>query len=264
MEENKNERGAIIVEATISLSAFMFAVFMFLSVANICFSQAKMQIAINTTAREISQYMYLYGLSGLNQAQAELHKGGEAARATIRTVSEGVSIIGNSAAEIQGSMENAMTNTDKIGEMYEQISQEIDKGSSAVQSIQAELEKLAEDPGTFILGCAQLFADGTIEVAKSRLIAAPLAKALVKKHLAAYEGQSEEEFLRWIGIVPGGNGTYLDGLDFSESLLCPGGEEEIKITVKYQIRVLDFFHLDLRMNFEQTASTTPWMAGSLW
>lgn len=263
MEEARNERGAIIVEATISLSVFMFAIFIFLSVTNICLAQAKVQVAINTTAREISQYMYLYGLTGLNESQAELHKGGEAAKASIGAVTEGVSIIGSSAADIKGSAENVASDPSKIGEAYEQISEKINEGADAAQSIQAELEKIAEDPGNFILGCAQLFADGAIDEAKSHLIAAPLAKTLTKKHLASYEEQSEEDFLRWLGVVPGGNGTYMSGLDFTDSELCPGGEEEIKIVVKYQVRVLDLLNLDIRMNFEQSASTKPWMAGSL-
>ena len=55
----------------------------------------------------------------------------------------------------------------------------------------------------------------------------------------------------------------MSGLDFTDSELCPGGEEEIKIVVKYQVRVLDLLNLDIRMNFEQSASTKPWMAGSL-
>ena len=144
MEEARNERGAIIVEATISLSVFMFAIFIFLSVTNICLAQAKVQVAINTTAREISQYMYLYGLTGLNESQAELHKGGEAAKASIGAVTEGVSIIGSSAADIKGSAENVASDPSKIGEAYEQISEKINEGADAAQSIQAELEKIQE------------------------------------------------------------------------------------------------------------------------
>lgn len=56
----KKQKGAIVVEATIALSAFMFAIFTILSIVNICFIQARLGVALNTAAKEISQYSYLY------------------------------------------------------------------------------------------------------------------------------------------------------------------------------------------------------------
>ncbi len=43
----KSEDGAIIVEATISLSTFMFFIVTLLTIVNICYVQSKMGIAIN-------------------------------------------------------------------------------------------------------------------------------------------------------------------------------------------------------------------------
>lgn len=57
----KSESGSVTVEATISLSAFMFAIVTILTIINICIVQARVSYAINTTAKEISQYSYLYG-----------------------------------------------------------------------------------------------------------------------------------------------------------------------------------------------------------
>ena len=51
----ENENGAIVVEATISLSVFIFVIFTILSIVNICYIQAKMSTALDTAAREISQ-----------------------------------------------------------------------------------------------------------------------------------------------------------------------------------------------------------------
>ena len=60
----KKENGAIVVEATISLTAFMFAILTVIMVLDICYTQAKIGIALNATAKEISQYSYLYSLTG--------------------------------------------------------------------------------------------------------------------------------------------------------------------------------------------------------
>ena len=48
------DSGAIVVEAIISLTSFVFAIVTVLTVVNICLIQARMAHAINTTASEIS------------------------------------------------------------------------------------------------------------------------------------------------------------------------------------------------------------------
>lgn len=49
------ESGSVTIEATISLSAFMFAIVTILTIVNICIAQARIAYAINTTAKEISE-----------------------------------------------------------------------------------------------------------------------------------------------------------------------------------------------------------------
>ena len=58
--KKKDENGAIIAEATVSLTAFMFAILIILWLINICYVQAKMAVALNSAAKEMSQYSYLY------------------------------------------------------------------------------------------------------------------------------------------------------------------------------------------------------------
>ena len=53
-----DENGAIVVEATISLTAFIFAILIILQLVNICYVQSKMAVALNSA--EMSQYSYLY------------------------------------------------------------------------------------------------------------------------------------------------------------------------------------------------------------
>ncbi len=62
----KKEQGAVVVEATISLTAFIFAIFIILSIVDICYVQAKMGIALNSAAKEMSQYAYLYEALGIS------------------------------------------------------------------------------------------------------------------------------------------------------------------------------------------------------
>ena len=53
--KQKKERGAIVVEATISLTAFIFAIFTILMIVDVCYTQAKISTALNSATKEISQ-----------------------------------------------------------------------------------------------------------------------------------------------------------------------------------------------------------------
>ena len=64
----KDENGAIVVEATLSLTTFLFLFFMVFSIITSARCQAIIGSAINNTAKEISQYSYLYGLTGINDS----------------------------------------------------------------------------------------------------------------------------------------------------------------------------------------------------
>jgi hypothetical protein len=64
----KRERGAIIVEATISLTAFMFVMFTLLSVIQIAYTQARITVALDSAAKEIAEYSHIYYATGLDDS----------------------------------------------------------------------------------------------------------------------------------------------------------------------------------------------------
>lgn len=256
----KNERGAIVVEATISLSIFMFAIVTLLSVVNICYAQAKISVAINTTAKEISQYSYLYGLTGLNQKQAELYAGSESARTSIDNTLESVTTLFDSVSEIGDSVSGGLSDSSQTGSAFDEISSALNSGESSLQSIQSELESVASDPKEFIIGCAKLLGNGVIEEFKSKAIAAPLAKSMVQKHLVSSSSDNCESFLKHLGVVPV-NDSYLSGLDFSDSVIFLNGSDDIKVIVHYDIQVIQLLGIDIKFSFTQCAATKAWFTG---
>ena len=86
----ENENGAIVVEATISLSVFIFVIFTILSIVNICYIQAKMSTALDTAAREISQYSYLYFKGEFDKKVGSMMAAGADAGAKVDTIAKGV------------------------------------------------------------------------------------------------------------------------------------------------------------------------------
>lgn len=83
MSDKNNERGAIIIEGALSLTFFMFAIFTIYSMFHICLAQARIGAALNSTAKEISQYSYVYDLTGLNTKQANLAAYGGSAESVL-------------------------------------------------------------------------------------------------------------------------------------------------------------------------------------
>ena len=62
----KNQEGAVVIEATISLTAFMFLIITILAITNICLAQAKIGTMVNGIAKDVSNYTYVYSMTGLN------------------------------------------------------------------------------------------------------------------------------------------------------------------------------------------------------
>ena len=60
----KRQEGIATVEAIISLTIFIFVFTAIYSIINLCLVQAKVQMALNTSAKEISQYILIPKLRG--------------------------------------------------------------------------------------------------------------------------------------------------------------------------------------------------------
>lgn len=257
----KAEKGAITVEATISLSAFMFAIVTILSIINICTVQAKIGVAINTTAKELSQYCYLYSLTGFAESEAKLRENGvedtqelNAIMGNIGTVFDEIQNLGEGNPQSDIDVDTIMADVEsKIGSV-----ENIEAAGSAIGN---SLETIAEDPKSLIMGMAKMLASDGLELAKSKIIAAPLSKGLCKKHLVNSSESDVEAYLKSLGIVPGADGKYLSGLDFSESTLFPYGSNEITVSVNYKVKVIPLLPIDFEYEFRQTAITNGWLAG---
>ncbi len=273
----KEEKGAIIVESTISLTAFIFMIIMILSIINICYVQAKIGIAIHETAKDISLYSYIYGLTGLDEKRIELAEGGTEAKTKIDNSLNAMTAITDSVANIRDDIVET-TNSDSVESVYNNLNTLVEtyKGETvnitdSVGIIQQQLESISEDPKAFLIGSFKYLATTGINTVTSHLVAAPLAKIITKGHLKDSPEGNCEVFLKQMGIIPK-NSSYLKGMDFSNSTLFNPiyevGEDgsqkakasnEIKIIAVYKIKVMQLLPVDITLNFCQTAVTKGWL-----
>ena len=253
----KGESGSVTIEATISLSTFMFAIVTLLTIVNICVAQSKIGIAINSSAKELSQYSYLYAITGLNESEAALN---DAATEEKQKINDRIQTVNDTFTEIQNlavSVGEAAESQDLSG-----LLSQLEKTGDSAGELKATMEEIAKDPKGVAFGLLKVIGSKGLDAAKSRLIAAPLAKTLSKKNLVSEKSGDVDAYLKHLGVVPSANGSYIDGLDFSQSTIFPGGSNEIKICVSYDVKVIALLPIDFSFHFEQTAITQGWLCGS--
>lgn len=262
MQAGERERGAVTIEATISLTAFLFMFLMIYSLITICRAQAHIQVAIDNTAKEISQYSYLYGMTGIQEAVDAVKESAasdaDGINEMIKNVSsifEGIQKLGDTGATMDISdMDGAISTWNTAnGQLTSNV-------TAAKQSIEA----IAQNPQELLLGMARIIGTEVLDVAVSKAIAEPISRALVKKHLKRYNNDTADAFCKSVGIIPGtylGNRSYFNGLDFSNSTLFAGTSDTITIIVSYKIKLLQLLPVDIEFNITQSAKTLGWMHG---
>ena len=274
--KKENENGAVTIEATIALSAFLFMFMMIYSIITIARAQAHIQIAINNTAKEISQYSYLYGLSGLDSSLAGFQAKADETKVQVDSTVNKVdslashigtcfdslqTLVGDTKTTIQsGDISQISSSFGTISEDYDKLKENGAVVEADVDELKADIEAMAEDPQALLFGMARLVGSEALEVGKSRLIAEPITRALIKKHLKRYEGDTAENFCKSVGIVPDGT-SYFDGIDFSNSTLFPYGSEEITIVANYKVKLLQLLPVDVELEITQSAITKGWLHG---
>lgn len=253
MKTGKQEKGVIIVEATFIIPMFIFLIITIMWVVNLCTAQAKIQMAINSAAKEISTYSYLYGLTGLNDKRAEMNEAGKMATGNIDNAIDGVSKIYSGLSSTSESGQQAI-NGDLSGAIGS-----LDQGKSEIQSggesLKGVYEQIKKDPKGFLISLGKATGNVAIDSATG-YAAGALGKYFSEKHLETSK-LSADAHLRKLGVVGG-----FDGVDFSHSRYCLGGSDDITIVAEYQLKPLQFFKIDVKYTIVQTGRTKAWFGVS--
>lgn len=250
---NKQEKGAIVVEATIALTSFIFFIYILLTVINVCLAQAKIGIAVNAAAKELSQYCYLYSLTGVEKISANLEEKGQVSDGVVDDVADGIETV-------YGELENMAGGNSSVGSVK-------NSASNAYNSFKSGASTVSEDPKQFIMSLIFASANDLFQAGKNS-VGGLIVKNLVKKNLRSNtEGTnldaSVEYFLKHCGVVPDGD-SYLGGLDFGATEIMPQGAENnlvIKIVADYEIRFIRLLNLDLTVHMNACGTTQAWAVG---
>lgn len=272
----KKNQGVITVEATLTLTAFMFFFMMLYDLLTVCITQAKVAEALNNTAKEFSQYSYIIGVTGLDKSVAQLQENANTKKEDVNNTISNIASLYEATQNVGKDMKGAVANTDtsdlssiaaSVQTMYDSVKSNADQSKEQIDNLKETVSTIAEDPKKFIFGIGQLIMSEGLEIFKSQLIVDPLARGMMKKHLMTSKGQSNEDLeqiLQGMRIVPGsrfGKTSYINGIDFSHSTLFPYGSDEITIVAEYKIKIIPLLPVNLEYSVKQKASTKGWLHG---
>ncbi len=215
-------KGSLTIEASLSLSIFLFAFVTLLSFINIARTESRIQHAINQSAKELSYYLYVF-----DQAVVLEERG--VAEEDIEVMVDNLIQMNQFIGEGGYPPQFAETNQQQM---------QVTASSSTPAEVIGWLTEVAlNDPASIT----------------SNIVAETLASQLVPKYL--YPGSTMAEIdqqLKSLHVVDG-----LSGLDFKQSSLLADGES-INIVVEYRIgsMIPSFFNKDIVIS--QTASTATW------
>ena len=272
----KKNQGVITVEATLTLTAFMFFFMMLYDLLTVCITQAKVAEALNNTAKEFSQYSYIIGVTGLDKSVGQLQENANTKKEDVNNTISNIASLSEATQNVGKDMKGAVANTDtsdlssiaaSVQTMYDSVKSNADQSKEQIDNLKETVSTIAEDPKKFIFGIGQLIMSEGLEIFKSQLIVDPLARGMMKKHLMTSKGQSNEDLeqiLQGMRIVPGsrfGKTSYINGIDFSHSTLFPYGSDEITIVAEYKIKIIPLLPVNLEYSVKQKASTKGWLHG---
>lgn len=241
--KEKCEKGAVVIEAALSLSVFMFFIVTILSIVNICIVQQKVGLALNATAKEIAQYAYIYSLSGLNGIQETNYEGAASAREDIGTVVDGLS-------KLNGSISAFAEGDASFDETYNDVAE-------AGETVFDTATGAAKEGSAWVMSFLRLLGNESAEYMKSQF-GGVIVKGLIQKNLVSYDGGSADEYLKQKGVIDG-----IEGIKFDDSVFMLNGSNDIILIADYDVHVIKLLNHEITLHFRQAAVTRAWEASPL-
>ncbi len=266
-KEINNQCGSATIEAVIGFTAFLFAIFTILGFVNFCRAQMLVSSAVDTAAKEMSQYAYFYEMSGLQKFEGRLDNNASVGKNNINEI---IGTVDNLYSRINGAVEQTIQDKTNVSNMLAAGDADLQTFENAITGIEnsAEgvmqgitgvgnaLKDIGNDPLLYMRSLVALIGSEGMEAAK-RAVAVPLARSFVSKHF----GENTEAAnikLESLGIEGG-----LDSMNFNLSnIFSDNKHQDIEITVIYKVKLFQVFDwVILEANVSKVASCRAWLGG---
>ena len=245
----KKNKGALTVEAAISLPLFICA---FLSIAffmRVAYIHNNVQYAITGAANELSTYSYLYSVSGLQAINDEISgkadEYGESASGHMTGVLEAFDALGNS-------FEGKNRENIDVGDLEGLFSD----GKVAIENVTNVLADVKNNPKKEFISIAAVFAGAGYEKIKSEL-STPIVRFFMGKYINEKIFNSKGGPGAYIAVNEGEN--PLQAFKFDNRIFADN--KTIDIVVSYRIKTVLPINIIPEIHMKQRAIVRGWMSG---
>lgn len=255
-DSRDNENGAIVIEATISLTAFIFAIYTILSIVNICYIQARINVALNAAAKDISQYSYLYYALSLDELQKDWYEETSDQNALAReTIDNMAGLVG--VLETANDTGKDLLEGEATSSQFTDLQGQLETCGGDIKTLVKNYKTaIGDDPKQFIFGMAKMAGNEIGEETKV-FLAQFMGQMLMEKNLIADKSDSADAYLRRYKVKDG-----VDGLDFNYSTLMAYGQtNKIQLCVTYEVEVIKLLNIDFTFKIRQVTQTNAWGNG---
>ena len=256
------------MEAVIAFVGFLFVIFTILNVTNYCRAQMLISNAMDTVTKELTQYSYFYKASGLQKFGEEIRAIGAEGEANLNTIATSV---GDLYTAMSGAVDTTLAEGAGLGDRLSSGNIDIQDLNNALTNVDASFTNIDtklndmntkfmdvyNNPVLYMKSLVAVAGNEGLELAKSHVLAAPLAKGLLLKHFGSNKDEADKA-LEQLGIVDG-----IDGMNFNMStIFTKEHPDEIHLVVYYTVELSQMFDwLDLKVNMCKETRARAWLAG---
>lgn len=210
----QDKDGSIVVEASISLIAFIAMLVSIICLINVFIVHNRIQFAINSSANQIAAYSYLYHMSAVPGARETLKTDGGPYMEKFETLKKGIN-----------SLKSIVDNSD---------AQSFDQLDYNVSNVETGVEELVTDPYAIAIGALYTGAINGEQFVENKAVGG-LGKLLTRQYIAPGE-LTVDEYLSSHYVQNG-----YSGLNFSKSEFVHGGSNDesviVVIDVTYEVEI---------------------------
>lgn len=269
----KQNKGSVTVEASLSLTFFVFFMVGIIGLINVCRVQATISNALHMAALDISHMSYFFEITGLYELSVDVqNSGGEAGEVleeharSVDTVLAGTETLLGTIGGGLDTIESAELTPTGIQEAMDELNAAVANGEQQAADLAAsadalveDLRGIAQDPIGFAKIMVQ-FGIGEGVGSAQNLIAGIFAESLIRDHIEAGGVISDANaYLEKMGVVDG-----LNGIHFMASSIFAGDDHtDINLIALYEVKLFPFLGDTFTVQFAQSASTRAWLSGDI-
>lgn len=252
--QNTAQKGTATVEAALILPMVMLAILAVLSIIRITVVYERMQHALNQVAEDMSQYSYLYAVSGLKEKHDKLIDNIDQAQNELLEQQEAVSTFYQSIQSVAGNVTGFQNNENLLNTLDDMLT-DLNNVNSSYDTLTGKVEEILADPMGEVRLIGLALSDTLISEAKTALLGA-IAKSMLKGRLANDLNLPPREVEQRLRLADG-----IGNLDFSCSTFFED-KQTIDLIMEYTVKPMpDFFFLP-EIRLRNRACVLAWTWGT--